>query len=167
MEQLDLFSWPPRRIRKKKSPGACEWKIIALRETAHDGLPQCNVPNDAIDYWRKHIATAPHFTPECECFAVLLLNVKKRIRGHHLVSIGSMTEALAHPREVFRAAVIGGAHGIVLLHNHPSGDPTPSQADVRITKRLVETGHTVQIEVVDHIIVGNPNHCSFREAGLI
>jgi DNA repair protein RadC len=120
-----------------------------------------------VDYWHRHIATAPHFNPDCECFAVLLLNVRKRIRGHHIVSIGSLCEAMAHPREVFRAAVIGAAHSVVLMHNHPSGDPSPSEADMRTTRRLVETGRVLQVEVTDHVIVGNPSHCSLRAAGII
>jgi DNA repair protein RadC len=117
-------------------------------------------PDDAVSYWRMHIATAPVFNADVECFVVLLLNVKQRIRGHHLVSIGSLNEAMTHPREVFRAAVIVAAFGVVLMHNHPSGDPTPSDTDLRITKRLVETGRVLGINVCDHIIVGNGRHFS-------
>ncbi len=73
-------------MRSRKPKGACEWKIVSLRETATDELPCCIKPEDAVQYWRNHIATAPHFNPDCECFAVLLLNVRQRIRGHHLVS---------------------------------------------------------------------------------
>ncbi len=120
-----------------------------------------------MDYWRRHIATAPHFNPEVECVAVLLLNVKLRIRGHHLVSIGCLNETMSHPREVFRAAVIGAAYAVVMMHNHPSGDPTPSQADRQITQTLVEAGRILRINVSDHIIVGHNRHCFFREAGLI
>jgi DNA repair protein RadC len=165
MSQSNLFPWPQKPQRKQKS--AREWKIVSLRETASDELPCCVRPDDAVQYWRKHIATAPHFNPDCECFAVLMLNVRQRIRGHHLVSIGSLTEAMAHPREVFRAAVIGAAHSVVLMHNHPSGDPTPSDADLRMTKRLVESGRILCIEVADHIVVGSKRHLSLREAGIL
>lgn len=165
MRQLDLFSWKPRRRRPGKAKSAHEWKIISVRETAPDELPCCVTPNDAVEYWRRHITSAPHFNPECECFAVLLLNTKRRVRGHHLVSIGALNETMAHPREVFRAAVIGAAYGVVLMHNHPSGDPSPSDADRRTTTRLIESGRILQIEVVDHIIVGHQRHCSFREMG--
>lgn len=167
MSQPDLFPWEPPRRRPARTKGAHEWKIVSVRETAPDELPCCVTPNDAVEYWRRHITSAPHFNPECECFVVLLLNVKRRIRGHHIVSIGSLNEAMAHPREVFRAAVIGAAHGVVLMHNHPSGDPSPSDADLRTTKRLVESGQILQIEVVDHVIVGHQQHCSFREIGRI
>jgi len=167
MSQLDLFSWRPPRQKRAKSKGAHEWKIVALRETAPDSLPICDVPEKAVEYWRGHVATAPHFNPDVECFVVLLLNIKMRIRGHHLVSIGSLNETLANPREVFRAAVIAAAYAVVLMHNHPSGDPTPSQADLQITKMLVEAGRILRINVTDHIIVGHQSHCSFREAGLL
>lgn len=167
MTQLDLFSWKPRRRRPAKRKGAHEWKIVALRETATGELPCCVEPKDAAQYWRRHIATAPHFNPDCECFAALMLTVKQKIRGHHLVSIGSLNETIAHPREVFRAAVIGAAHSIVLMHNHPSGDPSPSDADLRMTKRLAESGRILGIEVVDHVIVGSDRHLSLRETGIL
>lgn len=133
----------------------------------HPTIPACEIPQQAVDYWRRRIATAPHFNPDVECVAVLLLNVKLRIRGHHLVSVGCLNETMSHPREVFRAAVIGAAYAVVMMHNHPSGDPTPSQADRQITQTLVEAGRILRINVTDHIIVGHNRHCSFREAGLI
>jgi DNA repair protein RadC len=167
MSQPDLFPWPPPRRRPPRAKGAHEWKIVSLRETAPDDLPACEIPQQAVDYWRKHVATAPHFNPEVECVAVLLLNVKLRIRGHHLVSIGCLNEAMSHPREVFRAAVIAAAYAVVVMHNHPSGDPTPSHADRQITQALVESGRILRINVTDHIIVGHNRHCSLREAGLI
>jgi len=132
-----------------------------------DTLPYCVKPEDAVEYWRTHIATAPHFNPDVECFAVILVNIKQRIRGHHLVSIGALNETVAHPREVFRAAVIGAAWGVVLAHNRPSGDPAPSNADLRVTKQLQESGRILQIAVLDHVIVGNPHHCSFKAACLL
>ena len=167
MNQPDLFAWQPPQRRTAKAKGAHEWKIVSLRETAPDDLPACEIPQQAVDYWRSHIASAPHFNPEVECVAVLLLNVKLRIRGHHLVSIGCLNETMSHPREVFRAAVIGAAYAVVMMHNHPSGDPTPSQADRQITRTLVEAGRILRINVTDHIIIGHNRHCSFREAGLI
>ena len=167
MTQLDLFSWRPRRRRPTEMNAAHEWKIVSVRETAPDDFPFCETPDNAVEYWRTHIATAPHFNPDCECFAVLLLNVKRRIRGHHLVSIGCLNEAMCHPREAFRAAVIAAAYGVVFMHNHPSGDPSPSDADLRSTKRLLETGRILGIEVVDHVIVGHGRRSSLRESGHI
>jgi DNA repair protein RadC len=138
-----------------------------MRETASDGLPICEMPAQAVSYWRTHVESGPVYNPDVECFVALLLNTKRRIRGHHLVSIGSLNETIAHPREVFRAAVIGSAFAVVLMHNHPSGDPTPSEADRRATKALVEAGKILRIEVSDHVIVGSTTHCSLREIGCL
>ncbi len=161
----ELFAWRPRRRRAAR---AYEWKVVAVRQCpSPDELLHCDTPAQAVEYWRGNIATAPHFTAECECFAALLLNTKFRVRGHHLVSIGSINETMAAPREVFRAAVIAGAYAVVLVHNHPSGDPTPSDGDRQITKVIADAGRILRITVTDHIIIGHNRHCSFREAGLL
>ena len=166
MSQLDLFSWKPPRVRKRRVP--CEWRIVSVREVlTPESMLHCETPEAAVKYWQANVATAPHFNPECECFAVLMLNVKHRIRGHHLISIGMLNETMAHPREVFRAAIIGGAYAVVLMHNHPSGEPEPSAADLQMTYVLVEAGRILRIAVLDHVIIGHERRCSFREAGLI
>jgi len=76
-----------------------------------------------------------------------------------------MDTILVHPREVFRLAVAASASAMVLAHNHPSGDPTPSEADVKVTRDLIRAGQILKIEVLDHIIIGNPNHNSLRALG--
>ena len=145
-----------------------EWRIVSVREVlTPESMLHCETPEAAVEYWQANVATAPHFNPECECFAVLMLNVKHRIRGHHLISIGMLNETMAHPREVFRAAIIGGAYAVVLMHNHPSGEPEPSAADLQMTNVLVEAGRILRIAVLDHVIIGHERRCSFREAGLI
>ena len=78
-----------------------------------------------------------------------------------------MNTVLVHPREVFRVAVICGATGVVLMHNHPSGEPQPSDADIKVTRDLIRAGQLMQIDVVDHVIIGNGKHCSLRELGHI
>jgi len=97
--------------------------------------------------------------------AVLLLNTRKKVKGHHLVSIGTMDTLLVHPREVFRGAVIAAASAVVLMHNHPSGEPTPSEADIRVTRDLIRSGQLLKIEVLDHVIIGAGKHASLRELG--
>jgi DNA repair protein RadC len=94
-----------------------------------------------------------------------MLNTRRRVRGHQLVTIGTMDTLLVHPREVFRGAIIAGAAAIVLMHNHPSGEPQPSEADVKVTRDLIRAGQLVNIEILDHVIMGIPNHCSLRELG--
>jgi DNA repair protein RadC len=96
---------------------------------------------------------------------VLVLNTRRRIKGHHLVSIGTMDTLLVHPREVFRLAITTSASAIALMHNHPSGEPQPSEADIKVTRDLIRAGQLLKIEVIDHVVIGNRNHCSLRELG--
>jgi DNA repair protein RadC len=151
---------------KDAPPMAKEYKVVALRECP---LPEqmqfCDTPERAADYWRLNIATNPYFNPDCECFAVLMLNTRRRVKGHQLVTIGTMDTLLVHPREVFRGAVIAGASAIVMMHNHPSGEATPSEADIKVTRDLIRAGQLIKIEVVDHVILGNPKYSSLRELG--
>lgn len=113
------------------------------------------------------VATSKQFNPECECFVVILLNARRKVKGHQLVSIGTLDSLLVSARETFRCAVVASAASIVLMHNHPSGEPTPSEADIRVTRDLIRAGQLLKIEVVDHVIVGNPKHCSLRELGYV
>jgi DNA repair protein RadC len=82
-----------------------------------------------------------------------------------LVSIGTLDTILVHPREAFRVAVIAAAAAIVLAHNHPSGDPTPSEGDIKATRDLIRAGQLLKIDVLDHVIMGHDRHCSLRELG--
>ena len=125
----------------------------------------CDTPERAVAYWHAHVAQHPYFDPERECMVVLILNTRRRIRGHHLVTIGTLDTILCEPRAVFRLAVAANAAGIVLLHNHPSGQPEPSEADIRVTRDLIRAGQLLKIEVLDHVVVGHPNHCSLRSMG--
>ncbi len=99
-----------------------EYRVTALRECpTPENLQLCKTPDKAADYWRLHIATHPHFNPDCECLAVLLLNTRRKVKGHQLVSIGTMDTILVHPREIFRLAIMTAASAVVVMHNHPSG----------------------------------------------
>ncbi len=145
-----------------------EYKVVSLRECpTPDAMRACETPVQAAEYWRLHIQTAIHFSPECECFATLMLNTRRRIKGHHLVSIGTLDTIIVHPREVFRAAVICGASAVVLMHNHPSGDPTPSEADIKVTRDLMRAGQLLKIEVLDHVVIGQGRDASMRELGYL
>ena len=145
---------------------AKEYKVVALRECPlPDDMHLCDTTQNAADYWRLNIATHPYFNPECECFVVLMLNTRRRVKGHQLVSIGTLDMLLVHAREVFRAAIIVASAAIVLMHNHPSGEPTPSEGDIKVTRDLIRAGQLLNIEVLDHIVVGVNRHCSLRELG--
>jgi DNA repair protein RadC len=112
--------------------------------------------------------------PLAESFYVIILNRRNKPMGRHLVTQGTATAALAHPREVFRIAVMASAAAVVCVHNHPSGDPSPSACDIQLTRSLKEAGKIIDIPLLDHVIVGNAvddplnrGYYSFREAGLI
>lgn len=101
-----------------------------------------------------------------ENFLVLLLNARHEVLCVETVSVGSLNASIVHPREVFRSAVIQSAASIVLIHNHPSGDPEPSEEDLSITKRLVEAGDLLGIGVLDHVVVASRGDVSFRSRQL-
>ena len=103
---------------------------------------------------------------ECtEVFLIACLSTKHQLLCLHEVSRGSLDSTVVHPREVFKAALLANAAAVVLAHNHPSGDASPSPEDVALTARLVSAGDIIGIDVLDHIIVGTGSYFSFKEAG--
>ena len=102
-----------------------------------------------------------------ERFGVVLLDTKHRVLRATVLSVGTLDASLVHPREVFGAAAAAGAAALVLFHNHPSGDPTPSADDVALTARLVDAGELMGIDVVDHLVLGDVEYYSFKEKGKI
>ena len=143
-----------------------EFKLTTLRECP---VPQemilCDTPEGAAAYWRLHIQTGPYYNPDSECLVVLLLNTRRRVKGHQLLTMGTKDTLLVDTSDVFRTAVISGAAALVIMHNHPSGEPEPSESDIKVTRDLIRAGQLLKIEVLDHVIVGNPNHCSLRALG--
>ena len=102
-----------------------------------------------------------------EVFAILCLSTKHRVIAYHEVSRGSLDATLVHPREVFKAAILANASAIILTHNHPSGDPTPSADDRKVTSQLVAAGRLLDIPVHDHVVIGDGRFVSFAESGLL
>ncbi|OHE58967.1 MAG: hypothetical protein A2Z47_16295 [Thermodesulfovibrio sp. RBG_19FT_COMBO_42_12] len=102
-----------------------------------------------------------------EHFKLILLNARNKILGVSTISIGSLNASIVHPREVFKDAIVHNAYSVVLAHNHPSGDPEPSEDDLTMTKRLIEAGKILGIEVIDHIIITKTGFFSFKEKGLL
>jgi DNA repair protein RadC len=107
-----------------------------------------------------------------EWLRVVLLNAKQQLIKVATVSQGSVNESLAHPREVFKPAIVLSAYSFIMVHNHPSGDSSPSEADMRLTRRILEASRILQIKLVDHVIIGAPSpgrssYFSFKEAGVI
>ena len=150
---------------KRYSASSYAVRVQRINETP--GSMAVDSPESASAFWRETIVSQPWFDGEREQCVSVLLNTRYRALGHNLVSVGSVNEALIHPREVFRAAVAMGAYAVIVLHNHPSGDPSPSQADRAITKRLAEAGNILQIRLLDHVIVGGGRYFSFKEAGVL
>jgi DNA repair protein RadC len=102
-----------------------------------------------------------------EAFYVVTLNQKHKVIDRHLISLGTLTASLVHPREVFKPCIMDNAAAIILVHNHPSGDPTPSKEDREITARLHEGAKMLGFVLMDHIIIGRPGHHSFQDEGSI
>jgi len=102
-----------------------------------------------------------------EEFRCVLLDKKNRVIREETVSTGSLTASLVHPRETFKTAVRESAAAVIFVHNHPSGDIKPSQEDILLTRRLVQAGDVLGIKVLDHVIVGDGGHFSFRDSGLL
>jgi len=98
-----------------------------------------------------------------ELFAVILLDIKNCSLGTQIITIGTATETLAHPREIFRQAIKQGASRLIIAHNHPSGNLEPSQEDIQLTEQLLQAGEILSIPILDHVILGNGNHQSLRE----
>lgn len=135
---------------------------------------------------REQLNHCPLDSPERihQCFApqlqhlpheqVVVATVDTRLRhlGTTVVSVGSVNESTAHPREILRPVITRGAYGFILIHNHPSGDPSPSRADAQVTNRIIDAASIMQVRFLDHIIIGRPEagrppYYSFREAGLL
>ena len=107
-----------------------------------------------------------------ESLKVILLNTKQQLIKVVSVSQGTLNEALSHPREILKPVIVFSAFAFILVHNHPSGDPFPSEADVRLTRRILEAGKILQLQLIDHVIIGSPaagrnSYFSFKEGGVI
>lgn len=100
-----------------------------------------------------------------ELFVVILQDIKGYAICHHIISIGTLSNTLVHPREVFHPAIRHHAASIIVAHNHPSGDPTPSEQDFAITRTLIKAGQLIGIPVNDHLVIGNQNYVSLRQQG--
>jgi len=137
-----------------------------MEQERREESPVIDNPQIAVGYLREN-----NRLKNVDSFQVLLLNTRKRLIRAEEISQGLLDTVLVHPRDVFRAAIAANAASVVLVHNHPSGDPSPSDADVKVTRDLIRAGQLLKIEVVDHIIIGHAtaerskDYCSLREAG--
>jgi DNA repair protein RadC len=138
-----------------------------LAREVHQEAPLMDSPDFVANLLREETRLY-----EVETFHVLLLNTRRRLIRVEKISQGGLDMVLAHPREVFKSAIMANAACVVLVHNHPSGDPTPSEADIRVTRDLIRAGQLLKIEVLDHVILGARtetrarDYVSMRDAGL-
>ena len=131
------------------------------KETARTAL--CfNDPETVAQYYMEDFRHSQQ-----EQMVVMMLNTKGRLLGEHLISKGTVNASLVTPREIFLQALHYHAVEILLVHNHPSGDPTPSREDMQITQRVCQAGMLIGIELLDHIIIGDKKYISFRERKLL
>lgn len=134
-------------------------RVVSFR--GDDPYP-ISTPNDAAQLLMDEMRSLDR-----EEFRVLLLDAKNRVIGVELVSIGTLTASLIHPREGLKAAIVKSAASVILVHNHPTGVPTPSREDIEVTERFVEAGRVVGIDVLDHVIIGDGRFESLREMGYL
>ncbi len=139
---------------------------IELGRRMHQYRPTENYtirsPEDGADYIMEDMRLLKQ-----EHFVALFLNTKNQVIHRQTIFIGSLNASIVHPREVFREAIKRSAASIIVAHNHPSGDPTPSQEDIQVTKRLADTGKLIGIEVLDHLIIGDGKFVSLKEKGYL
>src|SRR5207247_8147256 len=132
-----------------------------LTRAPHARVP-LRSPADAAAYLMPAFGSRP-----VEQFGVVLLDAKHRVLRTTLLAVGTLSATVVEPRDVFREATLGAASAIVVFHNHPSGDPTPSPDDVELTRRLLAAGALMGIDLVDHVILGEVRYCSFKGVGLL
>jgi DNA repair protein RadC len=157
----------------KPTPIKNKMRFVLRDEVAGYGDKQMmDSPEKIYEFFRDVVATEENFESQKEHVVVAVLNSRLRLVGYNVVSIGSVNEATAHPREILRPVIISAGHSFVLMHNHPGGDSSPSRADEQVTRRIVEAAEIFQIRFLDHVVVGvrgegRSPYYSFREAGVI
>jgi DNA repair protein RadC len=130
--------------------------------TSYGERPYIRCPRDAAQLVMEEMRHLDR-----EHFRALLLNTKHRVIATRNISVGGLNSSLVHPRELFKECIRASCAAVILVHNHPSGDPQPSQDDIRVTKRLREAGRLLGIEVLDHIIIGDNSFRSLKELGVL
>ena len=144
-----------------------QFRVLAVEDEPPPPL-FLDAPDAVAEAWRTLVAVNPWFDPEKEHMVVFVLNTRLGLKGWNVVSVGTVNETTVHPREVLRPVLVAAGHGFVVAHNHPSGDPTPSNADREVTRRLRDAAALMQVRLIDHVIVGSGGRSfSFREAGMV
>jgi DNA repair protein RadC len=144
------------------------FEVVRIKQEIKESLEpfalhQIRSPQDA-----QKLAAAQIADEDREVFLVMMLNTKNQVIGLHRVHVGSLNASIVHPRDVMKSAILNNAASIIVSHQHPSGDTTPSREDIEVTKRLAEAGKIIGIEVLDHVIVSQTGkHVSLKEKGYL
>ena len=179
-----LLSWRKKLLEKYNLPALSKSDVIELRKTlgigdakacqivasfelgrrllTYESKPPIRTPQDVADMFMPELRYLKK-----EIFKGVYLDTKNRVIADETVSMGSLNTNIVHPREVFKKAIEKSAASIILVHNHPSGDPTPSSEDIELTKRMLEAGNLLGIAVFDHVIIGDGKYISLKEKELI
>lgn len=157
-QALDLLEGLRRQEEVKEEPQG----RFMMKEGKGEAI-RC--PEDVAKIFRAILNAEDVIERDKEHFWCVIVDAKNIIKSIELISLGSLTAAIVHPRELYRRAVTYGAGSILIGHNHPSGDPTPSKEDIELTKKLQEAGDILGIKLLDHIVIGKDYHVSLREMG--
>ena len=137
-------------------------RVCLVRESTAKREVTITKPADVFNLVKNELGSSDR-----EMFLSILLTTRNTVIGIETISIGTLTCSLVTPRELFKSAILANACSVIITHNHPSGDTEPSEEDINITKKLCEAGKLLNIELLDHIIIGKNNFSSFKEKGLI
>jgi DNA repair protein RadC len=153
-------------VKEKKITSAKRVNIVSLKLVKESSLlyqkRSIRSPQEGYEFIKAFLEDKDR-----EYFIVVSLDTKNQPTNINITSIGTLNSALIHPREIYKAAIVGNACSIMCFHNHPSGVATESREDVDVTKRLVESGRILGIDVIDHIIIGDGSYTSLKEKGYI
>lgn len=141
------------------------WQVHSIKMVKTEmETPQITIrtPDDCAKFLYNEIGDLDR-----ENFCVMTLNTKNQITSFHIAHIGSLNASIVNPREVFKVAILQSANSIIVAHNHPSGNPTPSSEDIDMTKRLQHTGEIIGIPVLDHLVIGDSHFISLNEKGFM
>ena len=160
-----LFECSLKELQKIKGIGPSKaMQILAMNELgkrhnqSKNPITKITCAEDVFEYFHERLKDKKE-----EHFYILMLNTQNNIIGEQLISKGILDASIIHPREVFKPAIKNSASKIILVHNHPSGDPTPSQEDLEITDKLIKAGEELEIKVLDHVIIGKDTYWSWKE----
>lgn len=167
---LSIMNMPPQEIASIHGVGLAKAAAIVaavelgrrLSARAARKTEKIEGPEDAARY-----VTPMLRYKQKEHFLVILLDVRNRILATPTISVGGLTSSIAHPREVFQEAIRHSAAALILVHNHPSGDPSPSREDIQLTKQMMKAGEIMGIPVLDHIVIANDGFISIKEANCL